>query len=51
MRARASRDRRGMVQIIEMTACVEGQYHDMYQAARKWDGKHTVHRLEPKHPA
>jgi hypothetical protein len=46
-----SRHLPGMLEIIEMTADVEQQYHRMYKAAREWDGKHAVHRLEPKRPA
>ena len=46
-----SRDLPGMLEIIEMTAGVEEQYRLMYQAAQEWDGKHTVHRIEPKRPA
>jgi len=41
----------GMLEIIEMTADVEAQYHRMYQAAKDWDGTHAVHRLAPKNPA
>jgi hypothetical protein len=45
-----TRDLPGMLEIIEMTANVEQQYHRMYQAAQDWDSKHAVHRLEPKPP-
>jgi Glyoxalase/Bleomycin resistance protein/Dioxygenase superfamily len=38
----------GMLEIIEMTADVEKQYKRMYDAARTWDGKPSVVRLEPK---
>jgi hypothetical protein len=51
MRARASRDRPGILDINEMTASVEGQYNHMYRAAREWDRKHPVHGLEPRQPA
>jgi hypothetical protein len=40
----------GMLEIIEMTADVEAQYHRMYQEAKDWDGTHAVHRLAPKNP-
>lgn len=41
----------GMLEIIEMTAGVEQQYHMMYRAAKEWDGSsHVVHRLQPKPP-
>jgi hypothetical protein len=46
-----SRDLPGMLEIIEMTADVEEQYRRMYQAAREWDGKYLINRLEPKKPA
>jgi len=31
-----------------MTAGVEEEYRRMYQAAKDWDGRHAVVRLEPK---
>jgi hypothetical protein len=40
-----------MLEIIEMTADVEEQYRRMYPAAREWDGKYLVNRLEPKKSA
>ncbi len=46
-----SRDLPGMLEIIEMTADVEEQYRRMYQAAREWDGRHAVNRIEPKKSA
>jgi hypothetical protein len=46
-----SRDLPGMLEIIEMTADVEEQYRRMYQAAREWDGRYAVNRLEPKKSA
>jgi hypothetical protein len=45
-----SADLPGMLEIIEMTADVEEQYKRMYDAARTWDGKLSVVRLEPKRP-
>jgi hypothetical protein len=43
-----SRDLPGMLEVIEMTNDVEKQYHRMYQAAKDWDGRHTVIELQPK---
>ncbi len=43
-----SADLSGMLEIIEMTADVEEQYRRMYEAARMWDGKHSVVHLQPK---
>jgi hypothetical protein len=43
-----STDLSGMLEIIEMTADVEEQYKHMYDAARTWDGRHSVVRLKPK---
>jgi hypothetical protein len=46
-----TRDLPGMLEIIEMTADVEEQYWQMYQAAKEWDGRHAVVHLEPKRPS
>ena len=46
-----SADLSGMLEIIEMTADVEGQYNRMYDAARTWDGRHSVVRLKPRQPS
>lgn len=43
-----SSDLPGMLEIIEMTSDVEEQYRRMYEAARRWDGKHSVFNIEPK---
>jgi len=43
-----TRDLPGMLEVIEMTAGAEEQYRHMYQAAKDWDGRHAVVRLEPK---
>ena len=42
-----TRDLPGMLEVIEMNDAAEQGFHQMYQAARKWDGKtHTVHQVE-----
>jgi hypothetical protein len=46
-----TRDLPGMLEVIEMTAGVEEQYQHMYQAAKDWDGRYAVVRLEPKTPS
>jgi hypothetical protein len=41
-----ARDLPGMLEVIEMNDAAEQGFHQMYQAAREWDGKtHTVHRI------
>jgi hypothetical protein len=46
-----SADLSGMLEIIEMTLDVEEQYKRMYDAARTWDGKHSVVWVKPKRPS
>ena len=41
----------GMVEIIEITAAVEEHFGRIHQAARAWDGRYAVVRLEPKRPS
>lgn len=41
-----SRDLPGMLEVIEMNAAAEQGFQRMYQAARDWDGKTVVHRIE-----
>jgi hypothetical protein len=38
----------GILEIIEMTTDVEEQYRRMYQAAKDWDGRYAVIKLQPK---
>jgi hypothetical protein len=39
------RDLPGMLEVIEINAATEEVYHQMYEAAREWNGKdHIVHR-------
>jgi hypothetical protein len=41
-----SRDLPGMLEVIEVNAAAEEGFHDMFHAAKEWDGKgHVVHRL------
>ena len=35
-----------MLEVIEMNAAAEQGFQRMYQAARDWDGKTVVHRIE-----
>lgn len=45
----SSSDMPGLLEVIEMTADVEGQYAMMWIAASQWDSKSfIVHRLQPK---
>ncbi len=46
-----SRNLPGMLEVIEMTADVEEQYRQMYQAAKEWDGHYAVIKLQPKKSA
>ena len=43
-----TRDLPGMLEVIELNAAAERGFQQMYEAARKWDGKPLVHRLEPQ---
>jgi hypothetical protein len=46
-----TRDLPGMLEVIEMNAAAEQGFHQMYQAAREWDGAYTVNRIETNQPA